>query len=302
MNNTNTQNHREPSWFLIQWIQNLSDNIRLSINNQTVEIDRADENVIEIEVIEIDPEVEVVEINPENHNSDNDSVIIIDDDIISVSDSDVSNPIIGNDVLLNAGIVEMHNHDDEVIIEVPDDFDSNATTEENYQIINDVSESDDGSHEEEEVRDIEMLEDFDSDATTDEIHYDDFENELTINDVFSDDDRTVIFNYDEYARANGLLIERQQDRLVNYSDTESEDSYFEPTINPSDSGITAQPTECPVCKDLLINKQPHFIDPCGHFACISCLKTIFRFGNMHWKCPVCRRQLESKANCKRAFL
>lgn len=78
----------------------------------------------------------------------------------------------------------MRNHDDEVIIEVLDDFDSNATTEENDQIINDVnsdvSESDDASNvipndilrDEEriiEMRDIEMLEDFHSDATTEEI-------------------------------------------------------------------------------------------------------------------------------------
>lgn len=41
--------------------------------------------------------------------------------------------------------------------------------------------------------------------------------------MFSDDDKTVIFNYDEYARANGLWIERQQHRLVDYPDTESED-------------------------------------------------------------------------------
>lgn len=72
-----------------------------------------------------------------------------------------------------------------------------------------------------------MIEDFHSDATTEEIDYDDYENELTIND---DDDRTVIFIYEEYARAHGLIIEQEQRRLVDYPDTESEDSYFEVTV------------------------------------------------------------------------
>lgn len=108
-------------------------------------------------------------------------------------------------------------------------------------------------------------------------------------DSYSDNETVII---DEY--------EQQQHRLVPYSDTESEDSYFEDTIEPNE--IPDIPPKCPICRDFLQNRQPRFIEPCGHFACLGCLKILFKMERSNWNCPSCRLPIVSKQKCKRAFM
>lgn len=206
----------------------------------------------------------------ENEQNENES----ESSIITISDV-----IVGNDVLLNAGIIaNTDNINENNIMSVDGDDRENA------------------NHTPGVNRDLEPYYDYDRDVVFNRVAGEVIINAENVNEYIefeidiSDDDATEIFDFDEY---------QQQAALVAYSDSdnESEDSYFSKTDNTTVE--SNEKPECPICKNDLMNRQPRFIDTCGHMACLPCLKQLFKMSRDKWKCMLCRTAIPSKRNCKK---
>lgn len=313
MSNENKNNHNDdfnfdanPSWFLIQWLrrlceEELRENFANAMSNRIIQVVNAGNN---------------------NENVVNDSSMASEEvigEIIEIDDdsSTISEAIVGNDEFLNHGVSSQENNEAENN-RGNDDLMNGENNRGNNNLMNGENESNrgndnlmNGENNSENESNRNNDENNDRRSIDSDIRYYDYDREVIFNltanpdgivDAFNvheylgvddSDDDTEIFDFNEYQQA------QQQERLVDYSDTESNDSFFSKTEEPA-TEPTNQPI-CPICLRNLSNRQPRFIDTCGHFACLECMKGLFR-NNRNVRCFLCRVPIPSKRNCRRSYI
>lgn len=277
-----------PNQFLLDWLARVEEQHLqyIAYRNQLLREYHVYDNVREAVSVNA---ANYFEIGPVSFNSNNNYEEEIADNIsiISISDDgEQSAIVIGNDILLSAGLIEnvenIENVNGAVIVNEINEPESENEIQSNnssgYGSIDIALDNDD----------VERVGRVRNAAV---IAASNIREQMMGEDI--SDAETEIFDYEQ---------ERNHRMLVVYSDSESDesdsDSVFGKFDEPNESA--AQP-QCPVCYEELLSRQPHCIHPCGHFICLKCLIRLCKLRRREWKCPICRNQIESKGQCTRAF-
>lgn len=226
MSNTNNSSDFDsnPSWFLIQWLRRLYEQEMMErVDNQINEILRQlrgneQENIEPEHQLHGNNTTLIQVTSGSNAENDQKEPIHIEDSYSIITVSDI---IVGRDEMLNAGVIENVDNANGNNLNENENNENNTMSED--------GDSENGNH----TPGIGANSDFqyydyDRDVIFNRANDEVIVDASNINEYIgfdeSDEDETVIFDFNEYA-------EQQQQPLVNYSDTESEDSYFSKQMN-----------------------------------------------------------------------